>query len=353
MFTASGSVAMYSFGKNSMGLLLLIFMAGHELCAQVAPSPEGAPGAQIIPAPPVATTNAKSDRAVDIFFVARTGSGRQGTPIQNLTQADCTLAVDGSLQRLRGFAPAAKVPLTLGMLLDTSVDQQRVLPMEQQAAAKFLRSDLQPGDEAFVVSFDVTVDLLADLTARPAILEGALQRAQINSASGHYANGTIPSIGRPKGALLYDAIYLAAQDELRHQGGRKVLVIMTEGRDDGSRKKLQQAMESAQRANAVVYVLFVSDPGIYGVLDESGNSAMRKLAQSTGGRFFHIGKDGRKLQAAFVEIEKELQSQYRMTFAPAGAASHTGYDRLEIACSEHGKPMHVQAPSGYYAIGPR
>lgn len=343
---------MYSFGKNSIRLLLLIFMAGHGLCAQVAPSPEGAPGAQT-PVRQIATTNTKSDRAVDIFFVARSGSGRQGTPIRNLTQADCTLAVDGSLQPVRGFAPAAKAPLTLGLLLDTSVDQQRVLAMEQQAATKFLRSDLRPGDEAFVISFDVTVDLLSDLTAKPAILERALQRAQINSASGHYANGTIPSIGRPKGALLYDAIYLATEDELRNQPRRKVLVIMTEGRDDGSQKKLQQAMESAQRANAVTYVLFVSDPGIYGILDESGNSAMRKLAQSTGGRFFHIGKDGRKLQADFMEIEKELQSQYRISFSPAGGVAHAGHHGVKLACSQHGKLVHVQAEAGYYATGLR
>ncbi len=319
------------------------------LRAQIAPSPERPPTVET-PLRHSATERPKSSHGVDLFFVARPASGgRHAQPTQNLTQADCSLTVDGEPQPLQEFSAQSKEPLTLGLLLDTSLDQQAVLPMERQAAGKFLRSVLRPPDEAFFISFDVTVDLLADLTGSREILQSALEKAQINSASGHYANGTIPSIGRPKGALLYDAVYLAASDELGHQTGRKVLILLTEGRDDGSRKRLRAAIEAAQKANAIVDVLFVSDPGIYGILDESGSGPMRKLAQSTGGRFFHIGKDGRKLQTAFAEIQKELQSQYRISFVPSGAASAAGEHAVKVSCSQHGKPLHVQARQDYYA----
>lgn len=331
-------------------LLLTVSLTTTALRAQVAPSPEGPP-AWPAPLRPSEAALPNPMNQVDIFFVARSASGgRHNSLIQKLTEPDCSLTVDGKAQPLRELSSAAKSPLTLGLLLDTSLDQQPVLPMEQQAAARFLRSALQTGDEALVLSFDVTVDLLADLTGSQKSLTHALGQAQINSASGHYANGTIPSIGRPKGALLYDAVYLAADNELRHQAGRKVLVVMTEGRDDGSKTKLREAIRAAQKANAIVYVLFVSDPGIYGILDESGGGAMRKLAQSTGGAFFHIGKDGRKLQAAFVEIQKELQSQYRISFVPTADTSTAGYRELKIACSQHGKPLQVQAQPGYYTL---
>jgi VWFA-related protein len=221
--------------------------------------------------------------------------------------------------------------------------------MEQQAAAAFLRGVLRPGDEAFVISFDVTVDLLADLTANQTTLRTALESARINSPSGHYANGTLPPLGRPKGALLFDALYLASHEEMFHQDGRKVLIVLTEGRDDGSGNKLRQALDAAQQANTIVYVLFISDPGIYGILDESGSAAMRKLAEATGGRFFHIGKDGRKLQAAFVEIEKELRAQYEISFVAPGAPSGPGYHDLKIVCSQDSKAVPVQAQHRYHA----
>ncbi|HET9087948.1 MAG TPA: VWA domain-containing protein, partial [Acidobacteriaceae bacterium] len=335
-------------------LIVIVLMVG-TLFAQVAPSTENPPSRRAaLPASGSASQSAllQSLKQIHIFLVARTAShGNHATPVQNLTQSGCQVIVDGLPQPVTGLTPSSRLSLTVGLLLDTSLDQQRVLPMEQQAAGTFLRGVLRPGDEAFALSFDVTVDLLADLTANQTVLRKALESAQINSNSGHYANGTLPPLGRPKGALLFDAVYLSSQ-EMSHQSGRKVLIVLTEGRDDGSSKKLRQALDAAQQANTVVYVLFISDPGIYGILDESGSAAMRKLGDATGGRFFHIGKDGRKLQAAFVEIEKELQAQYEIGFVAPGASSGPGYHDLKIVCRQDGKAFPVQAQRRFYVASP-
>ena len=194
----------YPLRENVMRPLLLIgvgLMVG-RLCAQVAPSPENPPSRQApLPASGSAFESAPqpSSKQIHIFLVARTASrGNSATPLPSLAQADCKVTVDGNPQRVTGLTPSSNLPVTVGLLLDTSLDQQRVLPMEQQAAAAFLRGVLRPGDEAFVISFDVTVDLLADLTANQTTLRTALESARINSPSGHYANGTLPPLGRPK-----------------------------------------------------------------------------------------------------------------------------------------------------------
>ena len=187
---------------------------------------------------------------------------------------------DEKPQQLKSFTAQSDLPLSIGILLDTSLSQERVLPDEQKAASAFLRRILRPTDEAFLISFDVTVDLLADWTSNPDDLKRALDAAQINSSSGNYANGTLPSITKPKGTLLYDAVYLASNDKLRQESGRKAMVLLTDGQDEGSDEKLQSAIEAAQKADAVVYVLLISDSGIYGTLDFSSDGAMRKAGGS-------------------------------------------------------------------------
>ncbi|MDR5726720.1 MAG: VWA domain-containing protein, partial [Terriglobia bacterium] len=158
------------------------------------PQPSSSPA----PASPPLTTLRVSVNLVDLFFLVH---DRHGKLISNLTQADCDVLEDDQQQALKSFSAQSDLPLSLGILLDTSLSQERVLPQEQQAAAAFLRRILRPTDEAFLISFDVTVDLLADWTSNPGDLKRALDSAQINSSSGNYANGTIPSITKPKGTL--------------------------------------------------------------------------------------------------------------------------------------------------------
>jgi VWFA-related protein len=284
---------------------------------------------------------------VNLFFVVRDKSGKL---VPDLTRADCNVSEDDKLQKLKSFTAQSDLPLSIGILLDTSLSQERVLPEEQKAASAFLRRILRPTDESFLISFDVTVDLLADWTSNPDDLKRALDAAQINSSSGNYANGTLPSITKPKGTLLYDAVYLASNDKLRQESGRKAMVLLTDGQDEGSDEKLQSAIEAAQKADAVVYVLLISDPGIYGALDFSSDGAMRRLVEATGGEVFPIGKNGKKLPAAFDAIEKQLRTEYQATYTPSNAAQDGSYRHIRVGCQQNGQALKVQARQGYYAI---
>lgn len=311
--------------------------------AQPAPPPQkpGAPASTGIP------TLRVSVNLVDLFFVVHDKAGKL---VPDLTQADCSVSEDNVLQKLKSFNAQTDLPLSIGILLDTSLSQQRVLPAEQQAASAFLRRILRPTDESFLISFDVTVDLLADWTRNPDDLQRALDAAQINSSSGNFANGTLPSITQPKGTLLYDAVYLASNDKLRQESGRKAMVLLTDGQDEGSDEKLQSAIEAAQKADAVVYVILISDPGFYGTLDFSSDGEMRKLVEATGGQVFPIGKDGKKLSAAFDAIESQLRTQYQATYTPSNAAQNGVYRHLRVACQQNGHALKVQSRQGYYSV---
>ena len=293
------------------------------------------------------TTLHVSVNLVNLFFVVR---DKSGTLVPDLSRADCEVFEDDKPQKLRSFTAQTDLPLSIGILLDTSVSQERVLPDEQKAASAFLRRILRPTDESFLISFDVTVDLLADWTSNPDDLKRALDAAQINSSSGNYANGTLPSITKPKGTLLYDAVYLASNDKLRQESGRKAMVLLTDGQDEGSDEKLQSAIEAAQKADAVVYVLLISDPGIYGTLNFSSDGSMRKLVEATGGGMVPIGKNGKKLPAAFDAIEKQLRTEYQTSYTPSNAALDGTYRHIRVACQQNNQPLKVQARQGYYAV---
>jgi len=305
------------------------------------------PGAAQSPASAAIPTLRVSVNLVDLFFVVHDKSGKL---VPNLTRADCNVFENDAPQKLKSFTAQSDLPLSIGILLDTSLSQERVLPDEQKAASAFLRRILRPTDESFLISFDVTVDLLADWTSNPDDLKRALDAAQINSSSGNYANGTLPSITKPKGTLLYDAVYLASNDKLRQESGRKAMVLLTDGQDEGSQEKLQSAIEASQKADAVVYVLLISDPGIFGTLDFSSDGAMRKLVEATGGEVFPIGKNGKKLPAAFNAIEKQLRTEYQVTYTPSNAALDGSYRHIRVACRQNGQPLKVQARQGYYAV---
>ena len=335
---------------------MLLFTCTLLVCAQVAPAPDAPPAeaapqqntVQTVPAKPASPLPAFeiSANLVNLFFVVR---GPHGKLVPNLTQSACTVDEDGVRQALKNFTPRSDQPLTLGILLDTSLSQQRVLPTEQQAGAAFLRRVLRSKDEAFLLSFDVDTTMLSDFTGRAGDLKHAIDSAQINANSGNFANGTLPPIGRPQGTVLYDAVYLAATDKLRQEAGRKALILLTDGEDEGSRQSLTTAIEAAQKADAIVYVLLIKDSGVLGMVDNAGVGPMRKLAHATGGEVFMIGSNGRKMQDAFDQIESELRTQYQASYTPTNRARDGSYRRIRVDCRQNGEALHVQARQGYYA----
>jgi VWFA-related protein len=213
---------------------------------------------------------------------------------------------------------------------------------------------LRPKDEAFVISFDVNVDLLQDFTNSAHLLSAALNQAKINGGGGcsgvpGLGGGPVPCT-RPKGTLLYDAIYLAGREKLASEVGRKAMIILTDGEDQGSQETIQQAIEAAQKSDSICYVLLIADRGFYGLGGYSGDREMKRLAENTGGRVIGVGNKPEKLKQAFDQIANELRTQYSVGYTPTNQKRDGGFRKVEIKTKEGYK---VQCRSGYYALPPR
>src|SRR3954468_22541184 len=287
---------------------------------------------------------------VQLFFNVK---DKRGALIPNLPKNDFQLLEDGKSQNIKYFSVNSDLPLTLGILIDASGSQQNVLDMEKQVGGAFLTDIIREKDLAFVLSFDVNVDLLQDFTSSTRKLKDALNSARINTGGGGgtiggLGGGPIPPSGAPKGTLLYDAIYLAAHDELAQQVGRKAMIILTDCEDQGSRLRVQDAIEAAQKSDSIVYVLLIADRGFYGGF-YGGDREMKKLSEETGGRVIEVGNKFDKLKDAFDQIARELRSQYNLGYTPTNRAKDGTFRKVEVRTKD--KNYKVQARSGYYAIG--
>ncbi|HEY6765104.1 MAG TPA: VWA domain-containing protein [Candidatus Sulfotelmatobacter sp.] len=284
---------------------------------------------------------------VQLFFNVK---DKHGTLIPNLTKADFDIAEDGKPQTIKYFNAETNLPLTLGILIDSSGSQRNVIDMEKEVGGAFLRQVLTDKDEAFVISFDISVDLLQDFTRDTRRLQAAMNKAKVNV---DYTSGSIPGMGggpipqqNSPGTLLYDAVYLSAHDMLSKEVGRKAMILLTDGQDEGSKLRIKDAVEAAQKSDSIVYVLLCADRGFYGSIGYSGESEMRKLTEQTGGRVINVGNKFDKLKDAFDQIAAELRSQYNIGFTSTNTAQDGTYRKLEIKSKQNYK---IQARAGYYA----
>ena len=341
-------------------LCAMLCLGAIPALAQVAPSPDAPPQG---PAgdpnqddqQPVATLKVNVN-LVSLYFTVH---DKHGALIPHLTKDDFTILEDKAPQTIKNFTAENDQPLTLGILLDTSGSQQNVLPLEQQAGAAFLSRVLRSKDEAFLISFDVNVDLLSDYTNNAHALAHAMDKAEINVGTGGggipgAGQGPMPTSNTPRGTLLYDAVYLATHDKLQQETGRKAIIILSDGEDQGSMEKLQGAIEAAQKANTICYVLLIADRGFYGrgvyTIGYSGDQAMRKMAEETGGRVIDVGNNGKKMENAFSQIEEELRTQYVASYTPTNAKLDGSYRKIDMECKGDG--LKVQSRKGYYAVAP-
>ncbi|HXZ81062.1 MAG TPA: VWA domain-containing protein [Terriglobales bacterium] len=286
---------------------------------------------------------------VNLFFNVK---DKHGALIPNLAKDDFEVFEDNQPQQIKYFAADANQPLTLGILIDSSVSQERVLPMEKEVGASFLHSVLRDKDLAFVISFDVNVDLLQDFTNDTGMLSHALDRARINGGGGGggipgLGGGPIPTTQVPRGTLLYDAVYLASYEKLAREIGRKAMILLTDGEDQGSHERIRDAIEAAQKADSIVYVLLIADRGFYGG-GYSGDREMKKLCGETGGRMIEVGNKYEKLKEGFDQIANELRSQYNIGYTPTNSKHDGSFRHVEIRTKTTG--LKVQARSGYYAM---
>lgn len=286
---------------------------------------------------------------VGVFFNVK---DKHGALIPNQTKDDFEVFEDGKPQTIKYFSAEANLPLTLGILIDSSGSQIRVLDMEKEVGGAFLRQILTDKDEAYVIDFNIDAELVQDYTRDVHRLQAALNKVKINSG---VTMPTLPGAGggpvptaRSAGTVLYDAVYLSAHDMLAKEVGRKAMILLTDGEDEGSQLKIKDAIEAAQRADAIVYVLLCADRGYYGSfgMGYSGEGEMRKLTESTGGRVINVGNKFDKLKEAFDQIAAELRSQYSLGYTSTNPKQDGSYRKLEIKSKQSYK---IQCRAGYYA----
>lgn len=335
-------------GAGSAIVLLALPVFSVAGWGQLAPSPD-APPVSHAPAPaPEEESVATFKVNVNLVDVVFSVKDKQGQLVPHLTRDDCTVLEDKVPQTLKSFNAENNLPLTLGILLDTSGSQTRVLPLEKEAAGEFLQEVLRQKDQAFALSVDVNVDLLQDNTNSPRMLSRALDKAEIN-APGSIGPGPVPTSGDPRGTVLYDAIYLASNEKMREETGRKALILLTDGQDEGSRHRIKEAIAAAQKANVVVYTILIADVESYMMagMGYSGFSAMRQVAEETGGRVINVGHNSKKLEEAFQQIQDELRTQYVATYTPTNTKLDGSFRHLAVECK--GEGMKPDVRKGYYA----
>ena len=315
-------------------------------------------------------------KAVSILATVR---DKHGKIISNLTKDDFVLDEDGRPQTINYFVKESDLPLRLGLLVDTSLSQRRVLESERSASYSFLDHLLRADkDLAFVIHFDRQVELLQDFTPSRPKLQAALQslqtpqsdsdRGSAGSSGGGGGGGVGRGSRRGGGTQLYDAIYLASDELMSKQQGRKALIILSDGVDHGSIESLTTAVATAQRADTVIYSILYKDEEGYGGYPgggmmgprgggggrrggrypqeerPDGKKVLQQISKETGGQLFEVSKK-ETVDKIYSEIEEELRSQYSLGYTP-DKNTGTGYHKIHLTTKQ--KDLTVQARDGYY-----
>jgi VWFA-related protein len=343
---------------------------------------------------------------------------KHGNFVRDLTKTDFAVQQDGHPQTISYFAEDPNMQLTIGLLVDTSLSQRRVLDQERSASGTFLdkmfdsagtlassaTSPATPSgatgatgaaakppsaaaparDQAFIVRFDFEVELTQDVTASRQKLEDALRSIDTpefsrsspdpDDPNGGSGNGGHRRGGHGGGTLLYDAIYLSSDDVMRKLPGRKALILLTDGDDRGSKESMEAAIETAQRADTVVYSILFKDNDAYGnggggygsphgggrggmgggqhggypqqQSRPDGKKVLERISRETGGRFFEVTKK-QSIDDIYAQINEELRSQYSIGYKPEPADAGPGYHKIQLAANR--KDLTVQTREGYYA----
>jgi VWFA-related protein len=337
-------------------------------------------------APPI-TVNVN---AVNLLASVR---DKHGAIVRNLTKDDFALEQDGKSQTITYFAKESDLPLTLGLLVDTSMSQRRVLDQELAASHTFLDQVLREDkDKAFVIHFDREVVLDQDLTSSRKKLQTAIDQIHApelsrgggsNGGGGSSSGGGGGSGGSSGGSgsrgrggagtLLYDSVFLAADELMKKQQGRKAIIILTDGVDHGSKESLTEAIETAQRADMLVYCILFADKEGYGngggfggprmggggmgghrggggyprrTEDHpDGKKVLEQMTKASGGRFFEVTKK-EPLDKIYDAIDEELRNQYSLGYTPEKADATVGYHKLQLGVKK--KDLIVQTRDGFY-----
>ena len=322
-------------------------------------------------------SQSKISTEVKLVTVCAAVRDKHGKIIPNLNQADFALQEDARPQTIKYFARESDLPLTLGLLVDTSLSQRRVLDQEKSASYSFFDHILREDkDKAFLIHFDREVELLQDLTASREKLRAGLEGLDTPSFSNTSA-GSGGGSGRGHGhggggTLLYDSIYLASNELMKKQKGRKALIILTDGVDHGSKESLNTAIASAQRADTAVYSILFADEDAYGNGGRGGygghggyggggrggqgrypqqdrpdgKKVLERISKETGGQLFEVKKK-LPIEQIYTQIEEELRNQYSLAYTPDRPGDDSTYHLIHVTVNQ--KDLVVQAREGYYS----
>lgn len=298
-------------------------------------------------APPSISVN------VDIVNILASVRNKQNGLVANLNKDDFTLYEDGQKQTIKYFTKETDLPLTIGLLVDVSASQRNLIEIERSAASEFFASVLHKKDEAFLISFGEEAELLQDYTQSSRLLNEGLNRLRVSSGVSGIHPGPVPTASQPRGTVLYDAVYLAAKDKLTSEVGRKVIVLITDGVDQGSRLDIRQAIEAAQKADAVIYSIYYYDSSAYGghgmIMLGGGEGYLKRMSEETGGHVFKVDRK-HSLNDVFKELQDEMRSQYAIGYTPVNDKKDGSFRKVDLKLAD--KNLKVQARKGYYAIRP-
>jgi len=337
---------------------------------------------------------------VNVVTLLATARDKDGHIVSDLAKDDFTLQEDGRPQTIRYFSRETDLPLTLGLLVDTSLSQRTVIGAEKTATSGFVHNVLREDkDKAFLVHFDREVELLQDLTSSRAKLDKAVQELEVaqpsqsggggsQSGGGGYPGGGYPGGGRYPGGgypgggrypgggsrggggmhrgggtALYDAILLASDELMKKQTGRKPLIVLSDGVDRGSKVSITEAIEHAQRSDSLVYAILFAAHDDYGGFGgpgmgrhggmgrrpqeerPDGKKVLERIAKETGGSFFEVSKK-HPIDQIYSQIQEELRSQYSLGYVSDQPSTETGYRKITLATNR--KNIMVQTRDGYY-----
>ena len=277
-------------------------------------------------------------KVVNIFATVRDKSGQIR---RDLDKNDFSIRENGKPQVIRYFSRESDLPLTVGLMIDTSLSQGRVLENERGASYRFLDQVLrETKDKAVVVQFDQAIIVRQGLTTSRKDLEDTLSLLDTPSEKqARYGSGT----------LLYDAVRSASIQIMRKQEGRKALIVLTDGVDEGSTISLTDAIQSAQSAGTQVYCILFSDATYYGgggMFSPDGKRVLERLATETGAALFEVTRQ-KSASDIFREIEEDLRSEYSIGFVSSQPVTSSGFRQLKLTTNKKG--LIVQAPDRYYA----
>jgi VWFA-related protein len=344
---------------------------------------------------PAAQSTAPTTLSVDVKVVTLpvTVRDKKGKIVRDLTKDDFVLEEDGKPQTIRYFSQETNLPLTVGLLVDTSMSERDNIDRERTASRSFLDQMItRPVDRAFVIHFDREIELLQDLTADHARLEKAVGEIEVQPSvesipTGDQDSGQHRSRGGA-GTKLYDAIFLACDEVARKQTGRKAIVVLTDGEDRGSQETLNSAIESAQKAETVVYTIYIgghedhdyqNGPGMgrqggggypgggypgsrypgggypgggypggsrYPQQNRpDGKKILQQIARETGGRYFEVKKKD-SVDDDYAQIAEELRTQFVLGYTPPKDQS-SGYHSIHLTAKK--QDLTVQTRAGYYS----